>query len=286
MSHGESHGPSSATLTGERPETIAYLEGAGGERIYSVLHRATGRRRGAVLLAGPIGAERERAWRTLVVLARALAEIGFDVLRFDYRGIGESEGCFEELGLSDWANDTRVVLDHLRTMAPGAPVVACGVRAGCLPASRAFKERWADAMLLLAPPAGGRELLMDTLRRTLMADMMANPHAPRQSREQIAAAIEGGGRVNIDGYFWSPALWNDSSSHTLFVPPCAETRAWKILDFQGLARTKLPPECKDNGVLVAAERFWEHSGQLIPASTALFDAVAGWIDEAVERAGP
>lgn len=286
MSRAAPQWPSSVTLSGERPETIAYLDGARGERIYSVHHRAAGTRRGAVLLAGPIGAERERAWRTLAVLARALAEIGFDVLRFDYRGMGESEGRFEELGLSDWTGDTRVALDHLRAVAPGSPVVACGVRAGCLPASRAFKERWADAMLLLAPPAGGRELLMDTLRRTLMADMMANPHAPRQSREQIAATIEGGGRVNIDGYFWSPALWNDSPNHALFVPPCDETRAWKILDFQGLARTRLPPECKENGVLLAAERFWEHSGQLIPASTALFDAVAGWIDEAAGRVGP
>lgn len=274
------------TLSGSRPETFAYLGVEPGQRIYAVHHHAVGTRRGCVLIAGPIGAERERALRTIVLLARALAEMGFDALRFDFRGIGESEGNFEELGLSDWQRDADACLAHLREVAPGVPVVACGIRAGCLAAARCFRDGRADAMLLLAPPPGGREMLMDTLRRTLMADMMANPHAPRQTREQIAAQLEGGALVNVDGYFWSPVLWNDSPGHPLLIPACSETRAWKVLDFQGLGRTKLPAECKDRACVLAVERFWEHSGQLVPGSTALLDAVTDWIDGAIGRVRP
>jgi pimeloyl-ACP methyl ester carboxylesterase len=47
-------------------------------------------------------------------------------VRFDYRGHGESDGRFEEGTVSDWLNDTLLILDHVAKK----PVVAAGSSMG------------------------------------------------------------------------------------------------------------------------------------------------------------
>jgi hypothetical protein len=272
---------SNVTITGPPPETVAYLD-AHGEQLYCVHHHAVAPQRAAVLLAGSIGAERERAWRTTVLLARHLAECGFETLRFDYRGMGESEGLFENYCLSDWREDVERCAEYVGAHAPNGPLLLCGTRAGCMPVGECFRDGCGDSMLMLAPPAGGREFLMDTMRRTLMADMLAHPNQPRQTREEIAAQLESDCQVNVDGYFWSPRLWRESLQHVLLVPAETEPRPWGILDFRGLPPTKLPAHGKCRAVSTTSERFWEHSPQLVPASNRLFDTITEWIEKAVE----
>jgi exosortase A-associated hydrolase 1 len=65
-----------------------------GESLVAIHHQAAGApRRGVVIVVGGpqyrIGSHRQ-----FVLLARALAESGIPVLRFDYRGMGDSEGEF------------------------------------------------------------------------------------------------------------------------------------------------------------------------------------------------
>ncbi len=125
-------------------ETMGYIE-MEGDQLYFVQHHAarTDGPRGAVVVCGPIGAQRERAYRTLVDLSRSLALQGFDVLRFDYRGIGESTGRFERLCMSDWKGDVERCISFVRDRAPGAPLALWGVRAGALLASECFGEECA-----------------------------------------------------------------------------------------------------------------------------------------------
>lgn len=65
-----------------------------GDALVAVYHQATGApRRGVVLVVG--GPQyRVGSHRQFVLLARALAESGIPVLRFDYRGMGDSDGEF------------------------------------------------------------------------------------------------------------------------------------------------------------------------------------------------
>lgn len=268
----------------ERPsEHQAYLR-AGADHIYTVHHAAKGVRRGAVLIAGPMGAKRERAYRSIVLLSRTMADAGCDVLRFDYRGIGESTGDFGGLCLTDWLDDVHACAARLRSLAPGAPLVLLGIRTGALLVARAFRGDGShpplgDAMTLWAAPKNGRDLLQDTLRRTLMADMIANPNQPRRTREEIAEALERGENVNVDGYPWSKRLWMDSLQHELVLPGKSEKRTWKVLDFKGLPSTRLEAGLEENQESVAAERFWENTPMLIPNSPTLFKTTLALLDE-------
>ena len=85
-----------------------------GETLVGILHsphtRTPRRRRGVVVV---VGAPQYRvgSHRQFVLLARALSAAGFPVLRFDYRGMGDSSGAFA--GFEDVDPDIRAAVDCL-----------------------------------------------------------------------------------------------------------------------------------------------------------------------------
>lgn len=244
-----------------------YLDGPAP--IYAVHHPARGARRGGVVIAGPFGVERERAYLTLVHWAAALAVAGFDVLRFDYRGTGESPGRFQDHTFSDWADDLRLAAEALAGLAQGVPLTICGIRLGGLLAASVFEQGLGNRLLTWAAPASGRAMLFDTLRRTLMADLLAHPDGPRRTRDQLVAQIESGDPLNVDGYLWSQKLWRDSELHTLRLPtrdaPQAhgQARDWLALDLKGAAT--VPPVTDDSHrAAVVGDRFWDSTLALLP----------------------
>ncbi|MGE0581074.1 MAG: hydrolase 1, exosortase A system-associated [Steroidobacteraceae bacterium] len=92
-----------------------------GSKLVGILHRAAGVEcEVAVLIV--VGGPQYRAGshRQFVLSARALADAGFPVLRFDYRGMGDSEG--DLLGFEHVTEDIRAAVDTIE--------VACHPRRG------------------------------------------------------------------------------------------------------------------------------------------------------------
>lgn len=264
----------------KRPAEVYEYVPMGAERLYVVHHRAKGSPRGIVVIGGATVAQRERAYRSMVLLARTIAGAGFDAVRFDYRGVGESTGSFAERSLCDWREDLEAVASIARSWTPRVPMVMMGLRTGALLASQCFARGIGDAMLLLSPPRSGTDLLQEILRRTLMADMLASPNAPRRTREEIAAALERGEIVNVDGYAWSRKLWESAPRHELMLPGREDHRPWFVVDFKGTPATPMPKGAEPRRSTIDAERFWESSPILIPRTTALFELVLARLAEA------
>ena len=78
--------------------------------LFAVHHppRTDGRNRPAVLICPPIGHEYIRTHWAVRLLASRLARQGHHVLRFDYRGMGDSAGTLGEVTqLSMWTENVR-----------------------------------------------------------------------------------------------------------------------------------------------------------------------------------
>lgn len=62
--------------------------------------------------------------------AKAFKSVGYPVLRFNYRGVGRSEGLFDN-GLGE-ADDVQAAVNWLLTSRPGSDVVICGFSFGAV----------------------------------------------------------------------------------------------------------------------------------------------------------
>jgi alpha/beta superfamily hydrolase len=88
---------------------------SGGKRMAGVLHLPAGRGRApAVLMLHGFTGHKVETHRLFVRTARQLAASGLIVLRFDFRGSGDSEGEFEEMTIRGEVEDALNALAFLR----------------------------------------------------------------------------------------------------------------------------------------------------------------------------
>jgi alpha/beta superfamily hydrolase len=104
-------------------------------RLEAILMRPEGRERAAAVLChahprhGGI-----MHFKVLFRAAKALQELGIAVLRFNFRGVGRSEGVYDR-GHGE-QDDVRAALDELSRRFPGLPLVAGGFSFGSVMALR------------------------------------------------------------------------------------------------------------------------------------------------------
>ena len=106
----------------------------------------------AVAIAHPhprFGGDRHSPVVTAVF--RALAAAGVATVRFDFRGVGESEGSYDD-GAGERL-DVAAAIEALDAAAPGVPLVAAGYSFGSMVALNVTDERLAG-WLAVAPPFG------------------------------------------------------------------------------------------------------------------------------------
>ncbi len=94
-----------------------------GDELIGILHAASRKLGVVVVVGGP--QYRVGSHRQFVLLARALAAGGFPVLRFDYRGLGDSAG--EARDFEAIADDLRVAVDTLIVQSGAEQVVIWGL---------------------------------------------------------------------------------------------------------------------------------------------------------------
>ncbi len=84
------------------------------------------------------------------VLARTFVDMGVAVLRFNFRGVGESQGRFDQ-GQGEQA-DLQAAVAWLRQRYPDPPLWLAGFSFGAFVAYLAHREVAASRLLLVAPP--------------------------------------------------------------------------------------------------------------------------------------
>ena len=163
-----------------------FFFGSTHQRLFGAYHPPVGQRdRGSgIILCYPIGEEYMRSHRTFLHLAQGLTESGFHVLRFDYFGCGDSEGCFDECDFRRWADDVVTAVDEMRSGSGVSRVCLCGLRLGGTIAAMIDAERHGiDGLILWDPVVQGARYLdeLRTNHRNWLRGSFAQPRSISRS---------------------------------------------------------------------------------------------------------
>ena len=183
----------------------------GEERLYAVLHRSrSGPPRSGVVLCHALGEEKLWSHRVYVNLARDLALAGMSVLRFDFRGEGESDLDFEQCGLATRAEDALRATQVLLELEPSLrSTILIGHRLGAAAAAEAAVQAGAGVEALIAwdPILDGHQYRMQLLRSVMASRLAIAGAAP--TRAALMRASEGGETIVVDGYGITPAFFRE-----------------------------------------------------------------------------
>lgn len=180
-----------------------------GAHLYTVLHQVD-EPIARALLVGPFASERQNSYLPWVKWARHLAARRIEVLRFDYRGVGESSGSFEEMTFQCWMEDVFLLAEWFSARVPHIPLVLHGLETGALFAANCFRNGLGNALLLWSPPQSANQALRSVLQRWVGLEQLLTPGAERKKASDYVDRLTQGHAIEVEGYRWSPNLWEDS----------------------------------------------------------------------------
>ena len=189
---------------------------SGAHALFGLLHEPpSGRTGDTFVFCHPFGEEKLWSHRVYVSFARALADAGHAVLRFDYMGNGDSEGLFSASTLTTAQADVTAAIEQARQATGAERVHLLGLRLGATIASLvAERSSVVDRLILWSPIVDGARYMQELLRINLTTQMAMYKEV-RQDREALVAVMQGGDTVNVDGYELSYQHYSEVSAVTL-----------------------------------------------------------------------
>ena len=120
-----------------------FFFGPSASQLYGVYHPAIGShlKTEGFILCYPLGQEYMRAHRAFRQIAVQLSKCGFHVLRFDYRGTGDSAEDLDDMNASDWLGDISTAIEELKSMTGLKKISLIGLRMGALLANTISSRR-------------------------------------------------------------------------------------------------------------------------------------------------
>lgn len=269
-------------------ETPFFFDGEQGQ-LFGVIHEPENSVRPfAWILCHAFAEEKLWAHRVMVNTARELAAVGFPVLRFDYRGYGDSDGRFEDSAVDGQLQDINDAIVELHKRHPSIKEVGLiGLRYGAtLAALAATRQSQVKRLVLWDPVLDMASYLQDVLRANLTTQMVMHGKIVT-NRDELTAQIMAGDLINIDGYDLSKHFFEPASKINLLENP---------LDYDGdclvvqIGRANQPLK-KDLQKLVdglpsaklqkvVEEPFWKEIKNYIPRSEGLSSCLFEWLGDA------
>jgi exosortase A-associated hydrolase 2 len=142
----------SAPVVDSHGEQAKLWRNASGQQLVGVWHPAqsTLMARATIVMLHGWSGYRSGPHQMLTRAARELAGCGYNIVRFDFAGRGDSEGDAEIATLATMNDDTRTVVQWCRAQSQ-APIVVLGMCSGCEVAVAAASEK-PDALVLWSAP--------------------------------------------------------------------------------------------------------------------------------------
>ena len=272
-----------------------------GLRLFGILHVPTGEGRlypRGVVFCHPFAEEKTISHRVMTGLARFFCRLGYHVLRFDYRGCGDSEGEFEEANLTTRTEDIKKAILILQQASNAPKVTLLGLRLGAtLAALVATKDPGVESLILWEPIVNVRAYFLQFLRMQVMADNLLEGRISK-TRESMLRTLKDGNSVEILCFMLSPKCFEEFTAvdmliqvsgfqgSTLIVNMSRQKRNRKDLQalFQAYSETDRPVQ-----MLEVPERpFWiDHNNPWQEMASwfgheAIFQQTAHWLNNLQE----
>ena len=250
--------------------------------VYHEPHQPPGRT--PFVFCHPFGEEKLWAHRVFVNFARTLARAGRPVLRFDYRGSGDSSGEFRDSTLTSMQDDIGLAIGEVLRRTGGSRVSLLGLRLGASVASLvASHRRDVDELVMWAPIVSGSSYLQELLRINL-GTQLAVYRQIREDRETLGRRLAAGGTVNVDGYDMGSAMADELDRLSLVDEPASQWCRGLIVqidrvpdarrhsEFERLQARYATAEC----VVVQEEPFWKEIPKYYETAPSLFAVTERW----------
>lgn len=160
---------------------------AAGGPCFGWFHAAHAPSRGVgVVMCRPIGYEALCAYPGYALLAEKLAQAGFDVIRFDYHGTGDSAGSDTDPDrVQAWTETIHAATRELKQRSGVSHIALFGLRLGATLAARAAAELGGvDSLVLWAPCVTGRAFARE-LRAAALTRAPASGEAAAEHMEAL-----------------------------------------------------------------------------------------------------
>lgn len=231
----------------------------------------------------------EKLWahRVYVNLARKLAEQGYPVLRFDYRGYGDSEGNFEDAGVDDHISDIGCAIGRLLEQVPELQSVGLlGLRYGAtLAALAAEQDHHVSRLVMWDPLTNMQDYMQEVLRANLTTQMIMHGKVIT-NRTELTRQLLDGEPVNVDGYDLTRHFYQQASEINLLEHPVNFQGGCQIVQI-GRANQPLKKNIEALAALypgsavdrVVEQPFWKEIRDFVQHSDSLTNSLFTWMDE-------
>lgn len=152
-----------------------------------------------VLVVPPVGHDRLRCLHECVSLSRFLAGSGFPVMRFDYRGEGESSGEFCDFDIESRLEDISTSIREHRNRFSVKDIVLIGFRLGAVLALLAANQNSIQNLILCEPVYDVNDYVKSCMRSNVLAQRDYFGKVS-QSEEMLWSVLEKGDSISIQGF--------------------------------------------------------------------------------------
>jgi len=154
----------------------AFYFGKSEQPLYGVSHSPSGSNYHdkAILICNSVGHEYIRSHRALQQLAEKLSSLGYYVLRFDYRGVGDSSGQFNEVSVTEWLANIKLAAEELKAISGQQRINVIGLRLGATLALMSSEQCNFNQVIMWDPVVFGQQYLenLQRLHKEFLTDRM------------------------------------------------------------------------------------------------------------------
>ena len=251
---------------GDSGERLGYIAATDGTPLYCICHEPRVLQKPPALIVPPLFEERKNAYALLRRLAAKLCDAGHPVLRFDYRGSGESGGSGAHRRWTHLAEDLQTARRALSDLSGCDDCILLGARLGATLALQSLlsaPENSRTPIIALAPVlAGATQVRLWKMRSKIRAELTA-----AAGNSEVAAGSQqanGSATLDFDGYAVDPDFFDDVAAIDLLKEARASGARVQLVQISH--RTDIAPEfarlaeslgSQTSAMALRLEPFWE-----------------------------